>query len=186
MPLDHLNMLLNFFLATIKALDFSGRCGRQDQLDNIDIIPSTLGWVWNSGFASWVKSSSGQFFWISGKPGSGKSTLVNYISSPQTIMEKLPSGHKWQVVHYFFDFRAGDGLANSFHGFLRSLLHTLTKELPYFARRVGDDIGVSRDQNEPEDSVQNTKILRGSLESAVKGFPPGTLECPPSIRRRLG
>ncbi|KAK5091855.1 hypothetical protein LTR70_001166 [Exophiala xenobiotica] len=48
--------------------------------------PETCDYIWNTIFTRWLmQSQDDTIFWISGKPGSGKSTLMKYIvSSPQT------------------------------------------------------------------------------------------------------
>ena len=62
-------------------------------------------------------------FWIQGKPGSGKSTLMSYIEkASESWHMKSGSNSRWCTVRFFFDFRARGGLANNLEGFLRSLL----------------------------------------------------------------
>lgn len=70
-------------------------------------------------------------FWIQGKPGSGKSTLMNYLektSGSRQIQSRSDS--RWCTIRFFFDFRAHIGQANSFEGFLRSLLFQILKQNP--------------------------------------------------------
>src|ERR1700733_637613 len=49
-----------------------------------DIAPpygDTFSWIWTAddlAFVSWLQSGAG-IYWISGKPGSGKSTLMKYL-----------------------------------------------------------------------------------------------------------
>ena len=42
--------------------------------------PETFEWLFNKkvGFADWLLSDNNQAFWIQGKPGSGKSTLMKF------------------------------------------------------------------------------------------------------------
>lgn len=64
-------------------------------------------------------------------PGSGKSTLMKHVRDSQRTTEALQnSDHKWRKLHFFFDFRAGNGLANSIEGMLRSMLYQLVEKLP--------------------------------------------------------
>src|SRR3569833_2497551 len=58
--------------------------GRLDQIK--DAADYTFDWVWKpQGFEAWLKSGGG-IYWIVGKPGSGKSTMMKYLSShPRTF-----------------------------------------------------------------------------------------------------
>ena len=89
-----------------------------------------LEWVWqkpsegDSDFAEWLCNDS-PIFWITGKPGSGKSTLMKYLaghdSGPRTLQRHLNC--QWLFVHFFFDYRAGKEVPNSLDGLLRSVLY---------------------------------------------------------------
>lgn len=82
----------------------------------------------------WLASGE-PIFWIQGKPASGKSTLMNYLSSNQQLLAAhllSSTSYDWVVVYHFFDFRSKKHLPNSFSGFLRSLLLQLCSELPEY------------------------------------------------------
>ena len=80
-------------------------------------------------------------YWIYGKPGSGKSTLVNHlIDRDRTKVKLQESSHmNWIVLHFFFDFRGGKGVTNSFEGLLRSLLYQLIGKIPQIGVLYVDD-----------------------------------------------
>lgn len=63
-------------------------------------------------------------FWIQGKPGSGKSVLMDYLGKADRVSQLLNTslGPQWIRIWFFFDFRANQSIANSFEGLLRSLL----------------------------------------------------------------
>jgi len=69
-------------------------------------------------------------FWITGKPGSGKSTLMKYVAESTRTRDLLPAhlDRQWLVVHFYFDFRAGSGIANSVDGLLKSILFQLARQ----------------------------------------------------------
>ena len=70
-------------------------------------------------------------FWIQGKPGSGKSTLMSYLEKASGSWQiHFSSDSHWSTIRFFFDFRAHGGLANNFEGFLRSLLFQILKQNP--------------------------------------------------------
>ncbi|KAM0244229.1 hypothetical protein ACHAP5_006442 [Fusarium lateritium] len=73
-------------------------------------------------FARWLMSDSGMF-WISGKPASGKSTLMKFIATSPLTTENLDI---WRpsvkvLTHYFW--KPGSGMEKSLRGMLLSLAH---------------------------------------------------------------
>lgn len=100
----------------------------------LDALPKTLEWIWSTLFAEWLGSESFEnIFWISGKPGSGKSTLLKYLVATQRTLQHLPQivePLRWVRLHFFFDFRAGSGIANTPLGMLRSFATQLGEVLP--------------------------------------------------------
>ncbi|KAK5083096.1 hypothetical protein LTR05_006978 [Lithohypha guttulata] len=74
---------------------------------------------WDS-FVDWLDSEE-PTYWISGKPGSGKSVLMKYIA--ERLQEKRPS--RSEIVLSFFFWEAGQLLEHSLIGCLRSLLWQL-------------------------------------------------------------
>jgi Ankyrin repeat len=108
----------------------------------------TLGWIWSRPglwFGKWLQAGHG-VYWITGKPGSGKSTLMKYLADgSQRIATELShptfrnsaSSQSAQplTASYFFDFRASD-LARSIEGLLRSLLWQLLRQDTKFYKPV--------------------------------------------------
>lgn len=99
---------------------------------------ATCEWIWSTKFGQWLEAPEENLFWISGKPGSGKSTLMKYLAKPGRLEEKLPKGVKpWRVLSFFFDFQFGDKVANSVEGLLRSFLVEILKDRRDIAARMG-------------------------------------------------
>ncbi|KEF54771.1 uncharacterized protein A1O9_09213 [Exophiala aquamarina CBS 119918] len=120
-----------------EILDFKERCVRQQQISGIETTQKTFDWIWTSSFKTWLEEDC-PFFWISGKAASGKSTLMNYIAHSEKTTEVLQHAHQklWKVIYFFFDFRARDGISNSFEGFLRCLLFQLCQDIPDLSQHV--------------------------------------------------
>ena len=76
-----------------------------------------------SNFSRWLRIGSG-CYWINGKAGSGKSTLMKYLQDGTESMQKLSiwAGSKQLIVPSFFFWYAGTSLQRSQIGPLRSLL----------------------------------------------------------------
>ncbi|KAI1372740.1 hypothetical protein F4677DRAFT_456313 [Hypoxylon crocopeplum] len=73
-------------------------------------------------FEDWLKSDS-DIYWISGKPGSGKSTLMKYlIESPHT-QAALDIWGKDSVIFSHFFWKPGNIMQRNIKGFLCSVLH---------------------------------------------------------------
>ena len=82
-------------------------------------------------FPEWLRSGDG-VFWVSGKAGSGKSTLMKYlISHPDTDknLQAWANGHKLVTASYFF-WNAGTEMEKSQEGLLQSLLHEVLRKCP--------------------------------------------------------
>ncbi|KAI4917837.1 uncharacterized protein J4E92_008774 [Alternaria infectoria] len=94
-----------------------------------------------SDFAEWLGSEN-SLYWISGKPGSGKSTLMKYICShPQTVqlLDSWRDGLTLLQARFFF-WAAGHTLQSSHEGLLRGLLYTLLAQCPRLVPSVFPEI----------------------------------------------
>ncbi|KEF52071.1 uncharacterized protein A1O9_12061, partial [Exophiala aquamarina CBS 119918] len=118
----------------LKVLKYSTVCNREGAIDEgyaqtcswILSPQSTTNWASSqpSQFSSWLKGND-TFFWISGKAGCGKSTLMKYIYQDNTTKEELSiwaDGKALILAGYFF-FERGDVDQKSREGMLRSILH---------------------------------------------------------------
>jgi len=92
----------------------------------------TFRWIFQSdhetGFATWLSAEDG-IFWIHGKPASGKSTLMKYITQEKRLKELLDvwTGSRPLVVASFYFWVAGSPLQRSLVGLYRTLLHQILK-----------------------------------------------------------
>jgi len=80
-------------------------------------------------FCAWLSTPEQPLFWISGKPGSGKSTLIKMISSdPRTTEQLMTSGSSIILSHFIWS--AGHPMEAKIKGLLCSLLHQLIDAVP--------------------------------------------------------
>lgn len=82
-------------------------------------------------FKEWLLSGTG-VFWVSGKPGSGKSTLMRYLWDCSNTKQylKLWAGNTNLVTASFYFWMAGTQLQRSQRGLLRQLLFEILREHP--------------------------------------------------------
>ena len=89
-----------------------------------DPFEYTFTWVFNLGiFTQWLQEGTG-LFWIHGKPGSGKSTLMKLIFQSPMTQEFLRNwrGTSLEIVAGFFFHYRGSAIQKSLEGVLRSLI----------------------------------------------------------------
>lgn len=103
-------------------------------------------------FRQWLEIGEG-VYWISGKPGSGKSTLMKYIVEEPRTAEYLSSwkrGTELIILTFFFK-DLGTLLQKSATGLLRSIIWQITRNWPWpgminlVLRRYGQSTGQSPD-----------------------------------------
>lgn len=114
----------------------------RDRIDEVALAHrATFKWVFNdptpqqrpwSNLLQWLREGDG-CYWISGKAGSGKSTLMKHICYSEEASAALTSwaGEGQLLVASFFSWNLGSVLQKSHIGLLRSLLHDILEHCPY-------------------------------------------------------
>lgn len=120
---------INRAQSLLASLDFDARSSRYNTIPQAHM--NTFEWIFGTNFTTWLKSDNG-IFWISGKAGSGKSTLMKYIVDHPRTQELL---FKWSspkpvsiASHYFW--AAGAATQKSETGLLRTLLYEVFVRCP--------------------------------------------------------
>ncbi|KAI1628570.1 hypothetical protein EDD37DRAFT_13015 [Exophiala viscosa] len=101
----------------------------------------SYGWLYdpNLRFFEWLQSTR-RLYWIRGKPGSGKSTLMKHLRKA-TGLWKGSTGHgsalhqQFEYLWFFFNAR-GSYKQKSFEGLLRSILFQLGSRYPIIAQVI--------------------------------------------------
>ncbi|KAL2287693.1 hypothetical protein FJTKL_05059 [Diaporthe vaccinii] len=84
-------------------------------------------------FTEWLSTDNlGSIYWITGKPGSGKSTLMRYLSEHRETRRSLQvwAGERQVAIAGFYFWVSGSEDQRSRVGLLRSLLHQLLSLYP--------------------------------------------------------
>ena len=77
------------------------------------------------------KGSNAPIFWIQGKPGSGKSTLMKFAMQDPRTLELLgnTATRTWKLVAFFFHDR-GSEIQRSLDGMMQEILHSILQQHP--------------------------------------------------------
>jgi hypothetical protein len=122
------------------SLRYDALYSRHSQI--VDAHNKTFEWIFDPNqlqgndceqpvFNEWLRTQNG-IYWISGKAGSGKSTLVKWICRHPKTQESLRlwAGKKELVIASHFFWCAGTDLQKSQQGLLRSLLFDVFRSAP--------------------------------------------------------
>lgn len=82
-------------------------------------------------FGEWLKSEL-SLYWITGKPGAGKSTLTKFIGTQQLTTDLLqkPTSRDRLAVARFYSWNSGEELQKTHEGLLRTLVHEVLQQFP--------------------------------------------------------
>ncbi|KAK0720832.1 hypothetical protein B0H67DRAFT_682675 [Lasiosphaeris hirsuta] len=111
-----------------------------------DCILQTYSWIFDppfqvttpdgentwSSFPDWLERSSDPIYWITGKPGSGKSTMMKYILENPALKTHLRhwAGDTPLLIARSYAWNAGATLQKSFGGLKRTLLYQILNQQP--------------------------------------------------------
>jgi hypothetical protein len=132
----------------LKSLEFPTMFSRFDHVNDAHF--KTFEWIFQDmirdqtnsrpkvSFVEWLVNGTG-IFHVSGKLGSGKSTLMKFLYQHERTKQLLNewAGENWTLVlAQFFFWRAGEKDQKSLSGLLRALLYEVLKKCPEFIPSV--------------------------------------------------
>lgn len=132
--------------ALLDSIGFPTMVMRQDEVH--EAYPQTFDWLLSRKkprrgrprvpLLEWLEKEGG-IFWINGKAGSGKSTLMKFLMDHKVFREALKTwaaGQELTVATFFFWRATPIAEQKSINGLLRSILHQLLSEHPHLARSL--------------------------------------------------
>ncbi|KAK4097349.1 hypothetical protein N658DRAFT_293023 [Parathielavia hyrcaniae] len=161
-------------LRLLKTLRFNSMSFRYSKVAGAH--NNTFQWMFHNTFKHWLTSEH-PIFWISGKPGSGKSTLMKFLVDHDDIPRYLAhqaGGSKVVIASYFFWIN-GTEMQKSQEGLLRSLLYDLLRQEPHLIRFTFPDqaqlldMGYTEDQLPPWERHQLLASFRRLLHRGITG-----------------
>ncbi|KAI6750710.1 hypothetical protein HG530_014606 [Fusarium avenaceum] len=124
--------------AVIHSLSFKSRQARHEKISEAHV--QTFRWTFEKGqdeeasglgLHEWLNNGTG-VFWVSGKPGSGKSTFMKYVADNARTRSSLKvwAGNKELVIasHYFWI--SGTEMQKSWQGLIQTLLFDIFRQCP--------------------------------------------------------
>jgi hypothetical protein len=122
-----------------------------------------------STFQDWLKNGNNVFH-ISGKAGSGKSTLMKLIVADQHTYKFLEdwAGRKELISAQFFFWRGGSDVQRSRQGLYRSLLFEVLKQCPHLIRDVFPEAHGAFEKKSRENSIDQLFFRPEHIETAFQ------------------
>ncbi|KIX98191.1 uncharacterized protein Z520_06271 [Fonsecaea multimorphosa CBS 102226] len=126
------------FKVLLESLDFEESSFRFEAIERAH--DSTFGWIFEKPelrFIPWILQGTG-IYWIRGKPGAGKSTLMKYLHNTEQLKEAIRARGMQgrQIDLWFFFNERGTYLQKSLDGLLRAVLARLVSQDPAIAQLV--------------------------------------------------
>ena len=121
-------------LSIIESLRFPTTSMRQESI--MEAHPKTFDWLFEDdepltqgskvSLLDWLRNGHG-IYWVSGKAGSGKSTLMKYLYNNSKTRNALRAwaGGKKLVIASFYFWNAGTDMQKSLQGLLQTLLYNV-------------------------------------------------------------
>ncbi|KAF5714994.1 P-loop containing protein [Fusarium mundagurra] len=127
----------------IKSIEFQDMDGREIRITKAS--KETFKWIYESpttdvlpwaSFRAFLQREESGMYWITGKPGSGKSTLMKYLMKNDRTYDLL---RRWApegvITGAFYFWNSGDSMQMSVEGLLRTLLAKSLQQLPKYVTK---------------------------------------------------
>lgn len=166
----------------IRSLNYQARKLRHDDIEDAHI--RTFQWVFGSPhdqLLSWLESGTG-IFWVSGKPGSGKSTLMKFIVDNSRTKEALAiwAGTRTCVTASHFFWISGTAMQMSQEGLFRSLLYEILRARPQMVEALcpslWEEVANINVSERDLDQIWSRRSLRDTI-SHLKAYCDDTVFC---------
>ncbi|KAK2749358.1 hypothetical protein CKAH01_18028 [Colletotrichum kahawae] len=130
----------------LQQLSFQDQPEREHRI--VKAHAKTFRWIWTdptgqlnkpwSHFPAWLEGNDDKLYWMTGKAGSGKSTLMKYVVHQERCDESLRrwSGQMPLIVTRFYLWNSGSEHQMSQEGLIRAILHDALSQHPELIPKV--------------------------------------------------
>jgi energy-coupling factor transporter ATP-binding protein EcfA2 len=191
--LEHISKLQKLFEAShltieeikchqvLKAIAFQDIRTRRYEIGNVELAEDTFEWMvkdktvptshqhLKQSFRTWLEEGEG-IFHISGKPGSGKSTMMNFLANhpeTRTQLDKWASNGNRIVTASMFLWNLGSVQQKNMDGVCRTLLYTILNDHKELIPHVFADLW-NASSGEPLMSQQHLEMSRKEINTALQ------------------
>ncbi|KAI9778529.1 MAG: hypothetical protein M1839_008060 [Geoglossum umbratile] len=151
-------------LKSLSSSEFGNRFS-----DVCDPHDATFHWIWeNKAFCQWLQNDEA-IFWVQGKPGCGKSTLMKLLLQKRSAFAAQMVGALGErpiTAAYFFCGR-GTPLERSLEGMLRSLLVQILRQNPSLFRHALEAYGQMKESRSSDGIQWSLSSLRRIFVSSI-------------------
>ncbi|RKP04824.1 hypothetical protein THASP1DRAFT_20642 [Thamnocephalis sphaerospora] len=120
-------------------------------------------------FRDWLRNRDG-IFWIRGKAGSGKSTLMKFLCGDGRTRDNLlgwSRGPQHLVVAKYFFWSAGTPIQKSQEGLMRSLIYDILCQRPERIPLVQKRLAQRHDEIQEGENIWSWEFLLGTLSELI-------------------
>ncbi|KAF2647583.1 hypothetical protein K491DRAFT_298567 [Lophiostoma macrostomum CBS 122681] len=135
----------------------------------------------HSTFRKWILADDNPLFWVQGKPGSGKSTLMKFLAFDDRTSELIRSKHLSHAILVHFTWMADKKVDGTLRGLLCSLIYQIleadtdghltarfVRDLPKYRRRISP---IEWEMEELEHILETlVKLYKGLVVMFVDGL----------------
>ncbi|KAI7014262.1 hypothetical protein KC366_g15851, partial [Hortaea werneckii] len=124
----------------------------------------------NTIFTTWLRNETG-IFWINGKPGAGKSTLMKFmVEDPRLAMHARvwAGSHKLSISSFYF-WKHGSKLQKSLCGLYRAILFQMLVRDPQLALAAFPEWQTSFSSEDPLLETLRAALMRIAKADALRG-----------------
>ncbi|KAH0543515.1 hypothetical protein FGG08_002183 [Glutinoglossum americanum] len=147
----------------LQSLRFSSIDSRHESISKEH--SHTFLWIFNETssikFVEWLKEEDG-VYWVSGKPGSGKSTLIKFVAEHEQTkryLEEWAGDKKLVIANFYFWSASTHRSQKSQRGLLRTILYQILRQCPELIQTAYHDQWIAM--------ASDGKVLRESRDELL-------------------
>ncbi|KAH8766936.1 hypothetical protein F5882DRAFT_510344 [Hyaloscypha sp. PMI_1271] len=170
----------------LQSLRFSSIESRHESISKEH--SNTFSWIFDQAsptkFVEWLKGEDG-VYWVSGKPGSGKSTLIKFLAGhdqTKSYLEEWAGDKKLVIANFYFWNASTNQSQKSQRGLLRTILYQILRQCPELIQMAYRDqwIALASDGKvlkESRDELLTVPALLKTLGNISTSTAPETKFC---------